>query len=219
MTDDPSRSTDANRSDDQPLWQSRRLLLRLLGSATAVGAVSGLAVAGDDDHDETDDDDAEIDKPELANLLHLDGLELREHEVRVDSLRATPTIDGESTEAFAIDGFRATIEDDTVTGTDVDSVEIHEDVESKVVWLLDHLADGTMPDDLDHVPDWLHEHLLEIDTKYFEYLETDVAKRDGPADALEYYLEHGGKMTGNLLLLAALLLFGLVVIAILFLLR
>jgi len=220
MTDNTTESTDGVPLADLPLENTRRTLLRVLGGAAAVGGASGLAVGGgeEDEEDEeatntgtSDRADAETDPEDdeeddcdstvaSGDVFDLSGFALKEDELHLDLLRITPTIDGEPTELLAVEELDVTVEDNAITDTDVDSFKLHKKGEKKLMWLVDHLADGDIPDELDHLADWVKTDLKKIDTRIFKYLKKDIKRHKSPSHALEYYLKHGDSIGANSLL-------------------
>lgn len=233
MTDNTTESTDGVPLADLPLENTRRTLLRVLGGAAAVGGASGLAVGGGEEEDEEDEGatntgtsdqaDAETDPEDdeehdgdstvtSGDVFDLSGFALKKDELHLDLLRITPTVDGKRTELFTLRGFEATVEDDVVSETEVDDVEIAAALENEVVSMLDTLANGETPGDLENAPAPISEHLEQIDTKHFERLRSAIDGK-GADDALEHRLQNGGLM-GGLLILEALLLLIVIVIVI-----
>ncbi|MFB6178622.1 MAG: hypothetical protein ABEI77_02725 [Halorientalis sp.] len=199
--------------------------MRLFGSATAVGALSGLAVGGTTNdgggHDGRTGDQTQT-PPQVRrrlrafrDALDLHGLTLTADHLSIDTLRVTPPSDGGEMEAVAVQGLEFTIENDSLTATNVDDVAMAQQVEDDLSQLVEHLAAGDLPADLDNLPGWLRRSLTALDDRQVAQLGRDIERHDGPANALAYYLGHGGKMDG-LYVLAALWLVVLTAVVVLF---
>ncbi|WP_083252748.1 YjcZ family sporulation protein [Haladaptatus sp. W1] len=191
MSDETSSEVDTNSF---PLQQSRRTLVRLLGSAIAMGAISGSAVGGGDNNDRKCTVANREDK--RNDSFDLNGLSLSDDEFHLEWMQFTPTIDGETKEMFAIEGFAATIKNDEVTRMDVDSIEVHEDLEKIIMESVSYLADGDIPDEFNTAPTAIHEYLDHIDTRHFEHLQT-VMEKEGGTDMLEHRLQNNVPMDAD----------------------
>jgi len=133
MTDDSTNPTDGVPLDDLPLENTRRTLLRALGGATVVGAMSGVAAGGDDDDDHHDDHGEPV-SFWLLDLLELHGLSIRDDRLHLDELCLEGPVDDEphEVELFSVTDLEATVEDAHLTDLGHGSLELHETVESDV---------------------------------------------------------------------------------------
>jgi uncharacterized protein (TIGR01732 family) len=191
MSDETSPEVETNSF---PLQQSRRTLVRLLGSAIAMGAISGSVAGGDDNTNSKCTVAGHED--EQSDFFDLNGLSLTDDEFHLKWLQFTPTIDGETKEMFAIEGFEATVKNNVVTKMDVDSIEIHEDLEEIIMELVGYLADGNIPDGFNTAPNTIHEYLDQIDTRHFERLQA-VMENKGGTDTLEHRLQNSVPMDAD----------------------
>jgi uncharacterized protein (TIGR01732 family) len=182
MTDETPPEVDANSF---PLQQSRRTLVQLLGSAIAMGAISGSAAGSGDTHIPECTVAAREEK--RSDNFDVSGLSLTDDKFHLERLQFTPTIGDETTEMFVIEGFEATVKNDTVVGMDVDSIKIHEELAETILEVVAHLADGDIPDGFDTAPTAVHEYLDQIDVRHFERLQAVV--EDGGSDTLEQRLQ------------------------------
>ncbi|MFD1585531.1 hypothetical protein ACFR9U_00945 [Halorientalis brevis] len=209
MTSDQDPTADANGLSNVPLEESRRTLLRLLGSATTVGVLSGTAAASssggdgkdDDDHDKPhhDGDGHGHKKPCKADIFDWRGMSLHHDKMCVRKLYASPVC--RDKKVFGCKHLKVGVKGDTVTKTHVEQVKMRESLEQRLLMLVKHLADGDMAgnfDDLDHVDS----HLPKCSKKHFKRLKKDF-KHYGPACALKYRLrayrkhEHRGCKHGH----------------------
>ena len=207
MTDE---STPDSTTNGFPIPQSRRSLISLLSSAIAMGAISG-SVSADGS---TENIGCTVADPEEQHNRP-DGFEVRDlaftdDEFRLGRLQFAPSIDGKSTRLFAMEGFEATVENDVVTSTDVDSVVVHEDFDETIVGFLDMFVDHGVSDRSAATSNVVSEYLDRIDARHFERLRA-IVEREGSADALESQLQQnppsdGGYAGGYVLILVLFIL-------------
>lgn len=211
MTDEPSTPNEHSL----PIERSRRTLLRLLGSATAVGAMSGVAAAGGDDTDDHEDCGCPTDPgTKLQDAFHIHGIELTNGELHVDSMRARPELSGTRYEVLACDGLAAHVEDDELTHLEVDDVSMHHLLERKVEEMLDHLANGHVPDGMDDMPEAVEEFLLDVNENHYRHIKKSCADGHGVAHALESRIDGADGALPGLLLFEALLIIILVLVVV-----
>ena len=191
MTSDQDSTADANDLSNIPLEESRRTLLRLLGSATTVGVLSGTAAASSGGGDGGHDHDHEHEKKHHhdgkachADMFDWRGMSFHHDKMCVKKLFATPVCHDKK--VFACKHLKMRVKDDTVTKTHVKHVKMRESLEKRLLWLVKHLADGEMPGNFDGM-DHVDSHLPKCSKKHFKHLKKDF-KQYGPARALKYRL-------------------------------
>jgi len=192
MTDETAREVEANGA---PFQHSRRTLVRLLGSAIALGAISESASASRGGaHDTRRSCGGQ--RGTSGDSFEVTGLSLTDNTFHLDRLRFAPTVDGHQTELFTVTGFEAAVDTSAVTEMDVDSIHLHRDVERFVLQVVGALARGHSPDGSNTQTDGsnrsidvVRAYLDQVDTRRFERLQATM-KRDGVADTIEHRLRH-----------------------------
>ncbi len=220
MTEKSTESTDGGALDDLPLENTRRTLLRALGGAAAVGGVSGVA-AGIEDEDENDEDEGSTpqnptddeDEEErdggeedgngntgsgqrlsftLLDLLDVNGLAVTDEAIEAREMTREVPNGGSALELVTASGFQVSVVDDAITGTSVDSIDLHNLVEPEVENAISTLANGNTPAEVTALPDPLSERVESTDKSVYEDIDARTNGSRSVSDLAENELSTAG---------------------------